>query len=212
MTEASSRKPLVVLVADKDMRFAVMGVLGRWQALGIRELAPAPDIHVHPHRDPGCLNRAHEFLRPFCRQYDHALVVFDHEGSGAERRTREQVEKDVEGRLSVSGWGDRAAAVVVEPELEAWVWSDSPHVETTLGWQGREPGLREWLLREHFLGEGEVKPSRPKEAMETAIRLAKKPRSAVLFSQLAASLSLRRCEDQAFKKLTRLLRQWFPRE
>jgi len=194
------------------MRFAVRGVLGRWQALGIRELAPTPEILVHPYRDPRCLKRAHEFLRPFCRQYDHALVVFDHEGSGAERRTREELEDRVEDRLRQSGWGDRAGAVVVDPELEAWVWSDSPEVATALGWQGRAPGLREWLLREHFLGEGEVKPSRPKEAMETAIRLARKPRSAALFSQLAAKVSLRRCEDQAFKKLTGLLREWFPRE
>ena len=43
---------LVCVVADKNMKAAMEGILGRHQALGI--VAPTYEIVVHPDRDPGC--------------------------------------------------------------------------------------------------------------------------------------------------------------
>lgn len=54
---------LLLLVADKNMEYAVRGLLSRPQALEVRPLEF--EVYVQPQRDPGCALRAHEFLRPF---------------------------------------------------------------------------------------------------------------------------------------------------
>ena len=88
------------MAADGQMEFAVKGLLARGPALGFPDVSF--DIHVHPNKDPGCFLRGHDFLRPFYRQYRHAIIIFDREGSGREPRLREDLEAEVERRLSVS--------------------------------------------------------------------------------------------------------------
>jgi hypothetical protein len=198
---------LVVLAADKDTEHTLRALLGRSRAMEIR--AVSHDIKVHPNRDPGCIH-ADEFLRSFSRQFHHALVVFDREGCGVESSTREEIEGEVERRLRISGWDDRAAVVVLDPEIECWVWSESPHVDTALGWEKRVPPLRTWLMNKGLLRDGERKPGRPKEAMRAALREARIPPSASLFEQLASRVNTTRCVDPAFAKLRRVLNAWFP--
>lgn len=201
------QKNLVVLAPDKNIEFAVRGLLSRQQAIGIAQITS--EIHVHPQRDPGCLLTAHSFLRQFANSYAHALVIFDREGCGQEEKTREALEEDLEERLSQNGWEDRAAAIALDPEIEIWVWSDSPRVDSILGWEGRSPDLRSWLVEQGFIISAQAKPSRPKEAMEQALRMVRKSRSSALFLQLAQKVSLDRCVDPAFLKLKEKLRLWF---
>ena len=201
-------KDLVVLTADRNAEFALRGALTRPQPLGIRPVLA--DHFVHPHRDPGCLLEAHNFLRPFIRMYSRALVVMDREGCGRETVPRGELEAQIEEQLSQSGWGDRAAAIVIDPELEIWVWSPSPAVDSVLGWHGRAPALRTWLQEQEFTKEQGTKPMRPKEAMEEALRIVRKSRSSALYRQVAEQVSLARCHDPAFLKLKTMLQGWFP--
>jgi hypothetical protein len=108
---------------------------------------------------------------------------------------------------------------VIDPELEVWVWSNSPRVADVLGWQGRSRELNEWLRtttirigkqEREYLKEGETKPVRPKEAMEAALREVRKPRSSANFRQMAEKVSLEKCQDPAFRRLKSTLQQWFP--
>jgi hypothetical protein len=208
MKAAEAAKDLVVLVADKNTEFALKGLLSkRGRALRIRSITF--DIFVHVERDPGCLNRAHDFLRPHSGRYRHALVMFDHDGCGQEHKDRAALEQQVEVQLSQAGWNDRAAAVVLDPELEIWVWSDSPHVEQALGWQDRTPGLRSWLVDSKLLKAGEAKPKDPKKAVEEALRFARKPRSSTVYQEIASSVSFESCTDAAFLKLRDTLSRWF---
>lgn len=204
-------KNLVLLVPDKNIEHTVKGVLTRHQALGIRQLVHPRDFDcfVHPEHDPGCLRTSESFLRPFTKQYEYALVLFDREGCGKDQLPREALEQDVESRLSQSGWGDRAKVIVLNPEIEIWVWSDSPHVDKVLGWEGKQPDLRTWLQGQSLLTPGQSKPERPKEAMEMALRQSGKSRSSALYFQLAEKVSLNRCVDPAFLKLKNTLQQWF---
>jgi hypothetical protein len=140
----------------------------------------------------------------------HALVLFDREGCGRENLTRQQLEERVEIELYRSGW-QQAAAVVLEPELEIWVWSDSPHVAEILGWKNRQTDLNRWLREKGFLHEGEIKPDRPKESMEAALKRVRKPRSSVLYQRLAEKISFGRCTDEAFNKFKTTLQNWFSR-
>jgi len=207
--DVEGRKDLVVLVADKNAEFALRGILARHPSLRIRALQF--DVYVHPERDPGCRAKCHEFLQSFAGAYAHALVLFDREGCGREDEATGALEAEVRQSLSRSGWGNRAEVIVLEPELDVWVWSDSPHVDDELGWKGRHPGLRAWLAEKGYLRsqEDKAKPARPKEAMEAALRAARKPRSSVVYQRLAEKLSLSRCRDPGFLRLASILRTWF---
>lgn len=208
MTESANNKDLVILVADRNMEYAIKGLLGRTKAFIIREVTS--EIYVHPGHDSGCLLHGCDFLRPFVNQYNHALIVLDHEGCGQEEKTRIELEKNIETQLAASGWNDRAAAIVIEPELENWVWSDSPHVDSVLGWQGIMPDLKTWLTSKGFLNDSLCKPKHPKKAMEEALRKTQKARSSAIFLHLAQKVSIDRCNDPAFLKLKKTLSAWFP--
>jgi hypothetical protein len=208
MTTETEHKDLVVLVADKNMEFAVKGLLARYHSFRVRQISC--DIYQHPHRDTGCLREGHTFLQSFASSYDHAFVMLDHDGCGQEDLPRERLELEIEGRLAQSGWDDRAAALVIAPELEIWVWNDSPHVARELGWQRTQQELREWLVAEGFLATlQQIKPHNPKEAVESVMRLGGKSRSSALFKALAPKVSLNKCADPAFLKLKNKLKDWF---
>lgn len=199
------REDLVVLVADKNIEHIFKGLLGRHQALAIRPITHT--LLVHMHRDPGCL-RAADFLRARQTVSQHALVVFDREGCGR-GEPRETLESQVELELASTGWADRAAVIVLDPEIERWVWTPSPHVDDALGWKDRQPSLRQWLKAQGFLTDNMRKPSRPKEALEAAVRQARVPRSSSIYEKIARTVSLDNCADPSFQKLRNVLVAWF---
>jgi hypothetical protein len=200
-------KDLIVLVADKNMQATLESILQRHDALGIREIHF--DVFPHLHRDPGCRLESHSFLRSFRDVYSYSIVVFDKQGCGSETSSRQELEKNVEDLLKSVGWENRSIAVVLDPELEIWVWNDSPHLSEILGWKQGNANLREWLVQKEYLAEGQVKPKMPKEAMEEVLRLARKPRSSSVYSQIASKVSFKNCVDPSFLKLKLTLQQWF---
>lgn len=209
MTGISYQKDLVVLVPDRNTEFAVRGILARPQALGVRKVSS--DIFVHVGRDSGCFLGSHDFLRPMCQNFRHALVIFDRVGCGQEDHPREEIEETVGLKLAVSGWEDRAAVVVIDPELEAWVWSESPQVASCLGWTSDLPNLRRWLTEHGWWPSSSLKPPDPKLAVEQVLREVRKPRSSAIYEQLARRVGFQRCTDPAFLKFRHIMREWFGR-
>ncbi|MFH0899902.1 MAG: hypothetical protein V2A73_04660 [Pseudomonadota bacterium] len=197
-------KDLLCLAADKNLEAALRGLLARPAALGLN--AVDFDVLVHPRRDPGCYHEAHGFLQPFRDRYHHALVVFDRAWEGAPAQNPLVLEQNVRQRLGNDGWGD---VVVIDPEIEVWVWSDSPHVEDCLGWRGRNPDLRTWLHSQGLWTAGRAKPDDPKEAVDRALRAVRIPRSSAIYGNLARLVSVARCTDDSFAKFCACLRQWF---
>jgi hypothetical protein len=202
-----SHGDLLVLVPDRDIEATVRGVLSQPRKLGTRIISAK--VLLHPHHDPGCLRDGVALLRGQRDSYQHALLIFDHDGCGREAIARERIESDLEQALDASGWGVDAAAVVISPEVEAWVWSDSPEVEQELGWGGRTPDVRSWLRTRGFESRGS-KPVDPKGALRAVLREAKRQASPVRFQRLAERVSFQRCIDPAFQKLERVLCAWFP--
>jgi len=183
---------LIVLAADRDIEQGVQGLLGRPAALGIRPLRGVSTL-VHPERDPGCARRAHHFLRPFLHDYLHALVVFDRQGSGLESLSAAEIADEVRRLLAANGWGARAEVIVLDPELEVWVFATSAHVERCLGWPSRRlPPLRHWLADQGLWARADAKPADPRVALERVLREASRPRSSSIYRCLAerALLSL----------------------
>jgi hypothetical protein len=205
---SQTRLDLAVLVADKDIEAAVTGLFARAGALGVR--SPTRQVFKHPNRDNGCFSGAHSFLRAQANRFDHALVLFDRHGCGRDARAREALEEEVERRLDANGWAERAAAVVLDPELEVWVWSPSAWVDDALGWRGRQPSLRQALAGEGLLAAGDTKPADPKRAVERALEIVRKPRSSAIYEELARAMPVAGCHDSAFRKLLDVLRRWFP--
>ncbi len=200
-------KDIVVLVADGHTESAMKSLLNRHEALGIRQLHY--DVYVHPNSDPGCYRESQRFLRPLQSQYEYALVVFDLEGSGAERKGRTAVQHEVRSRIQRAGWEERTQVVVIDPELEVWVWSNSPEVDRCLGWSQRLPPLREWLRDQGFWDHDDPKPRRPKETLELALEEVGTPLSSSIFGDLAHSVSVNRCTDSSFGELRDILTGWF---
>jgi hypothetical protein len=196
-----------VLVPDKNFEFGIRGLLSRPAALGIREVQFS--ILVHPKRDPGCVKTCHELLRLYCRDHQHAVLLFDKEGSGQEETPTPQLATSLRGRLAANGWGARAEVIVLEPELEIWVFSPSMHVEHCLGWK-KAVRVRDWLESQGLWTPGHAKPARPKEAVERVLFDVRRPRSSSLYECLGRSVSTNDCQDAAFNRFLQTLAGWFP--
>jgi len=199
-------KDLVLLVADTDMEQAVKGLLfKRSKALGLQTDIKF-DVFKHPQRDPGVFHKAHEFLRPLQNQYRYALVMLDRVGSGQEGKSAEAIERAIQERLDRVGWNNRSAVIVLDPELEVWVFSQSPHVIQVIA--DGDMDLYQQVLNAYGMSKT-GKPERPKEAMEEILRRKRIPRSSGLYRELAEQVSLERCNDRAFQRFREILRRWF---
>lgn len=201
-------RDLIVVSACRQIEATITGILTRTEALGIRKVDAG--FIRHPNFDSGCCRTSQEFLRAQIHRFNYALVVFDHEGSGRENEDPIELGNDVRGVIERNGWGGRVEVIAIVPELETWVWSQSPRVERHLGWSGSNPGLREWLAQEGLLNPGELKPRRPKEALEKALEEKRMQRSSSLYLQLASTVALKGCSDSAMAKLCETLKKWFP--
>jgi hypothetical protein len=200
-------RDLVILVADKDIEQAMRGILHRPEALGLRSIHF--ELIVDPNHDPGCYSRADQLLQPYAGRFDHALVLFDSAWEGAPSRDPDVLAKKVEEDLR-DDWGDRARCVVIAPEVETWIWSDSPHVAEILGWASRDPPLRSWLEQQSFWPASHDKPLDPKGAYLAVLHEVRLPPSSDNFLKLARRVSFRRCTDRSFTALVGILVLWFP--
>lgn len=199
---------LVMLVPGKDERETFDELLSsRRPSLGIRQLRY--EILVHPRRDPGCFLEAPDILQPYLNRAGYCFIVLDHEGSGQENCSVDDVVADLKCRMERSGWSGRADVLVLQPELENWVWSDSPHVDSVMGWESRDPPLRRWLTDQGRWRAGSPKPDRPKECFQVALREVKMRRSSSIYRQLAARVGLERCQDRSFLTFRATLGRWF---
>ena len=134
-------KDLALLVADKNMDFALRGILQRHESLGIR--AVTYETQLHPGRDGGVRTSGPEILSLLRKQFSYGIIMLDWEGSGSDEDRASTLVNELDERLG-QVWGDRAKAIVIEPELDAWVWGSDNVMAEVLGWSEDLP-IREWL-------------------------------------------------------------------
>ena len=182
----------------------------RQKSLGIHPIEFTVSTHLQ--QDPGCLNKAPERLIAHRDNHRYALVMFDRQGCGKEAETREILQNKVEQKLHNNGWADRSKAIVIDPELEAWVWNNSTHTARILGWE--KEGylkLQAWLCVRGLWPADDLKPPDPKKAYERALKAKGLQKSPNRFVKLAGSVGLKQCEDPAFEELKETLVEWFPK-
>ncbi|MDP1607628.1 MAG: hypothetical protein Q8L93_13505 [Rhodocyclaceae bacterium] len=164
---------------------------------------------AHGQNDPGLYTRANEFLQPYAGTHRHAIVIVDAEWSGSPGK--DAIAQRLTEHLTSAGWlDDSGCAVVIAPELENWVWQDSPHVCLALGFDGAFADLRVALEAKRLWQANGAKPDRPKEAVEWTLRQSRKGRSSAIYQQLAMRVTARGCTDAAFHTLRNALLRWFP--
>lgn len=114
-------KDLCIWVADAETGAFLKALLGRPRALNIREIEC--DFERHTGRDSGMVTNGPELTRQMKRFYRKTLLVLDYHGCGREnRQPAKQVAEEMQGRLDVVTWQGKSSVVIVEPELERWLW------------------------------------------------------------------------------------------
>jgi hypothetical protein len=197
-------RDFVLLVPDKNTEFTVRGALPRHQALGIRQIDF--EILVEQGRDGGVRRRGAQVLSVLRGRFSHAAMILDYEGCGAEVGP-DELEAQLNNVLS-QAWGERAKAIVIQPEVDMWMWGAEVHLRSAMSWNFAE-GIRPWLESQSFTFDEDGKPIRPKEALETAFKRAGVPRSSARYEHVAQRVSLAQCTDPAFLRLRSSLASWF---
>jgi len=118
---------------------------GFHMSLGIQPFAfdRTRAILVASGSDPDVYTRAHELLRSYCRTHRFAVVVLANAWDGSPGVAT--IQHNIQENMRSSGWHrDRFEIIIIDPELEAWSWQDSPHVTSAFRFT-QHPSLRQWL-------------------------------------------------------------------
>jgi hypothetical protein len=206
----------IFLLADKNMQAAFEGFLSRpgfYSSLGCGkfEFDPQLDLRVAAgDNDPGLYTRAHELIRPFLKTYRHAVVVLDAEWEGTPGR--EVITRHISEQMRTVGWEmGRFRVIVIDPELENWIWQKNDHVAKYLGFSRITEVMADPDIQKAWPA-GQPKPAEPKETMEKLLQKRRIPRSSAIYKQITSQVSVQGCQDPAFQLLATTLRQWFPAE
>lgn len=206
MSQSVPQKDLVVLAADVDILQVMKVLLCRSESLGIAQVSF--DIFRHNNRDSGCRTQAVNYLRPHMGSYAHSLVIFDRYGcSSSDSRTN--IQKQVESDLRKNGWADRSKAIVIDPELEVWIWGCQEALPV-LGWRDGYDSLRHWLSQRGLWSVSAAKPPDPKKALKAVMRHTNQTHWSMVHEQLARAANFEHCQDAAFDELKNTLQIWFP--
>lgn len=209
-------RDLVVFVADSTMEHAFRSFLTRHDFhapynLNIQpiDFDPAEDLIRIPGNDSGAFGKGHEWMRARLGKYRHAAVVFDREfGTTWDAQT---LRDDLTDRILQTGWhANHFCVVVIEPELESWIWQRNQRVAAPLGFAT----VGEMVAAVNSAGpvwpDGDAKPARPKEALQAVLRWKGIGFSAAVHRSITSSVSLIGCQDPAFTQFRAALQQWFP--
>lgn len=206
----------IFLVADSNMRACIEGFLGRPEyakrlRTGLFAFDAQKDLIVDEGgSDPGVYRRAHELLKSYRATHSHAVVILDNQWDGSPGAV--QIGASIRENLENAGWPAEAIAVIViDPELEAWFWQDSVHIERAVAHVG-PPTLRAKCEQDGTWPADRPKPTDPKQLLETMLRRANRPRSSSVYREVTSVVTVRSCEDPAFQLLCEHLRRWFPPE
>ena len=204
------------LLADSNMKAAFEGFLNRdsfHHSLGCGQFsfAASRDLRVASgDNDPGLYTRGHELLRPYVNTHRFAVIVLDEEwyGSPGVDTIREHITTN----LLKTGWRkENCRVIVVDPELEMWIWQRNDHVAKALGMGSSREFETEPIISEAW-PQGQLKPSRPKETLEAVLRKNHIPRSSSIYRRITSRVSVKSCQDGSFQELSQTLQAWFPLE
>lgn len=206
----------VFFVADKTMRETFLGFLGREDrgnqlGCGAFEFDPGEDLFFAAgQNDPGLWTRANELVRPFLTTHHKAVVALDCAWNGSPGQAA--ILECISQQLQDSGWDtNRFVVIAINPELEEWIWQDSPILEKELRHSG-PASLRLSLAERGLWPANQSKPPSPKEVFLQIQEENRVKKSSAVFKRIAAAVPIAACTDPEFKRLIAQLQAWFPAE
>jgi hypothetical protein len=206
---------LVVVVADSAYEAVLNELFVRSGEAGFRQVLPR--IVPDPFHDSS--GKLTELLRPFLREYDHALVLRDLAGSGWEHKGARKLEEWLETQMHGNGWlHKKHAAIVTEPEIEEWLRLPSASLADLLKARAKThrdciksfQNVLDDLLKQHGGRNQLGKACKPKEVFEDLVRHYGIPPANALRGFLAKREPLNGCMSHSFNRLLQILRSWFP--
>ncbi|MCD4651047.1 MAG: hypothetical protein K8S56_04585 [Candidatus Cloacimonetes bacterium] len=202
-------KDIYFVFADRDIEYTIITLLKeRCNSLGIRPISY--DKFKYGLKDSGCLKLSVNILRPKLNKYHHALVILDRDGCGKESMEAVEIETELENELQKNGWdSNNAKVIVIDPELEAWIWNGSDELPKVLDWSGNYKSIEKFLVTEEILNPGQIKPDDPKTAFRAVLRKCQVPHSSRIYRKIAEKVSLSTCTDRSFNKFKETLTNWF---
>jgi hypothetical protein len=212
----NTRSKLVVVVADRAYEAVLNELFARSHQAGFDPV----DLKIVPDPFHDSSGRLTELLRPFLREYDHALVLRDLAGSGFEAEGPRKLEESLEAQMAKDGWGNKKhAAIVADPEIEEWLRLPSPHLLKLLEERARKnrntvgafQRVLDDLIVTHAGRDKRGKANNPKEVFEGLVHHYGIPPANALRGFLAKRESLNGCLSDSFNRLLQILRSWFPR-
>ncbi|MCS6878628.1 MAG: hypothetical protein N2038_00625 [Geminicoccaceae bacterium] len=205
-------KSLLCILADKDMKEALLGLFSRtsWhRSMGCGPVAiDDKDLLVPPgQKDPGVFKRAHELARAYLRTHERLVVLLDCAWNGSPGRT--VIEQTVADNLERNGWDrERFEVIAIEPELETWLWSDVQALQQAFE---REIDAASRATLTETLGElmrnSEEDPKIRLSILRDRLRI---PASSAQFRRFASRAHVDQCTDPAFARFRAALGRWFP--
>lgn len=206
----------IFLLADTNMHAAFEGFFSRpgfHKSLGCGEFDfdPRLDIKVAAgDNDSGLYTRGHELLRTFHQTYRRAVMVLDAEWEGSP--SAEAIKEHITRQIQTTEWENGTfRVIVIDPELENWIWQRNDHVARGLGFDSMQVLMEDPDIQRAWPKDS-PKPNQPKDILELLLRKRRIPRSSAIYRKITSQVSVRNCQDTAFQELTCTLRTWFPSE
>lgn len=163
--------------------------------------------------DGGIWKHAHSNILPFKDDYRYAVIVLDadfepHPGV-------ETLRADITKNMLGAGWAEGSfCVVVIDKELEAWLWAPNVNVAKAFGHNDFEQ-MREALAQRNLWDAGAPKPNDLKAARNLAARLGGKRTGGPIFRGVFEGISKRACDlcqENGFITMRTALQTWFPTE
>lgn len=215
----NEKRDCLFYVADRAMADVIDGFMARGQLegrIGCRSFRFDFDEDVLEAarlgmgHDGGVFKHCHRMLQEngYMETHERLVVMLDQQFGG--ERPADEIRGEILERLQSNGWSDdKADVVVINPELEVWVWQDNPHVTAILGYSGGG-SLRDALLNTKEWPEGQHKPTNPKDLFKAVCRRHGTPYNTSLYRDIVERVSVRHCTDPAFQQIAGTLQRWFP--
>ena len=224
-------RDIIWLIPDLQCKATILGFIQRNGfhhnlGCGPFRFSEQEDLLVHPGHDPGVWKYSQVLLASKKDTHERSIIILDNDWDGSPGVA--QIEADIEQNMIASGWAqNRFEVIVIDPELESWIWQDNIHVEEAFD-HARPPSLRDKLATltllpngklanaQPALGQipiwpvGDAKPPDPKSAVEAVTSMKSLGPVSAVFNEIASKVGVGNCQDPAFQKLRATLQQWFP--
>ena len=208
------KKHLIIRVADADMERFLNAILNKPEALGIRPIQFDIERNTDARGDSGMRANGAELTRMDKDDYQKVVLMWDYQGCGHEhKKSAQTVAKETQDQLDRISWQANSAVIIVEPELERWLWyceqAIAEHLHKTVA------ELQQWgetYANQRNMSLADLIEQDPKGLFEyivcTHLRRTRTPRNYEQIGKRASIKSLQ--ESESFRQFAETLQNWFP--